>query len=284
MQHQQQIKTLFAEPYIGEFGWELFCYQGFLRKLAQHYSRTIVICRTSHDPIYNDFASDILYFDPEGEETDMWKNHSESGNIDFLKTFEFEKAFSSITLIRNYLYQSRWWTQEDWRKRQIFIEYNYSFLWNTGYDILLHIRNTQKCNSGFRNWPEEHAQKFVEQMTIRNYSIACVGKKEAALHIPGTEDLRDLPLSQLMGLMNHSGVIVGPQSGPTHLATLCRLPQMCWQTCHEHSDRVKYKWNPFNIDVETLPSSQYYWRKRQMWLPPVTKIIEKTEDVLNRKK
>ena len=36
-------KILLAGPWVGEFGWELFCWQGFLRKLSKQYDKVITI-------------------------------------------------------------------------------------------------------------------------------------------------------------------------------------------------------------------------------------------------
>ncbi len=35
-------KLLLAGPWVGEFGWELFCWQGHLRRISKNYNKTIV--------------------------------------------------------------------------------------------------------------------------------------------------------------------------------------------------------------------------------------------------
>ena len=36
-------KTLIAGPWVGEFGWELFAWHGYVRTLAKQYDRIIII-------------------------------------------------------------------------------------------------------------------------------------------------------------------------------------------------------------------------------------------------
>ncbi len=62
------MKTLLAGPWIGEFGWELFGWQGCIRILAKKYDEVIVIGRTGHDFLYGDFADIYIDFDPKGWE------------------------------------------------------------------------------------------------------------------------------------------------------------------------------------------------------------------------
>ena len=48
--------------------------------------------------------------------------------------------------------------------------------------------------------------------------------------------------------MNKSKLIVGPSSGPMHMASLCGLKHLVWSTEY---NRVRYErdWNPFKTEV-----------------------------------
>lgn len=48
--------NLIAGPFLGELGWELFCWQGRLRRLAKRYDDVCVMCRPGHEVFYRDFA------------------------------------------------------------------------------------------------------------------------------------------------------------------------------------------------------------------------------------
>ena len=58
------MKRLIVGPWSGEFGWELFAWQAYIRSLSEHYEKTTVICRPLSHAIYADFADEYMYFDP----------------------------------------------------------------------------------------------------------------------------------------------------------------------------------------------------------------------------
>lgn len=277
---KDEQKTFFAGPWIGEFGWELFCWHGFLRKLAERYNRVIVACRTGHDLLYRDFATDIINYDPEHEETDMWMNRREPNQHGFHRYYT--DSLPRVTIVHHDTYRTRWWADEGWRERQDFVSFGIQD-GTPGYDVLMIVRETAKCNTAFRNWPREHATQFAKRMMSMGYTVACVGKVGSAAHIHGTMDCRNLPLDKLARIMANSRVIVGPQSGPIHFGSLCLLPQVCWQTKPEHAIRTQEHWNPFEVPVLTIPSNISYWKKRVMWLPSVEQIVQLTLKMLHRK-
>jgi hypothetical protein len=276
----KQEKTLFAGPWIGEFAWEIFCWHGFLRKLAKRYDRVIVACRTGHDLLYRDFADDIINYDPEHNETDMWKNRREPNQHNFHRYYT--DGLQRVTVVHHDTYRARWWVDEAWNARQNFVSFGEAD-GTPRFDVLMIVRNTAKCNTTFRNWPKEHATQFANRMRSMGYRVGCVGTSDAALHIHGTTDYRDLPLDKLAQIMANSRVIVGPQSGPIHFGSLCLLPQVCWQTKPEHATRTQEHWNPFKVPVLTIPSDISYWKKRKLWLPSVEVIVQTTLRMLHRK-
>ena len=58
--------TLFAGPWVGEFGWELMSWQGMVRKLAPRYKRVIISCRPESQALYQDFATDFVVHQARG--------------------------------------------------------------------------------------------------------------------------------------------------------------------------------------------------------------------------
>jgi hypothetical protein len=293
------MKTVIAGPWIGEFGWELFCWQGFLRRYAKQFDRTIVVCRTGHDVLYDDFAHTIMHFDPLYEETDMWHNRK-GPRRKAEDLFTFGDHHGELTFVRGDRYTARWWATrsgnvpdghggwktehvqgEHWSLRQDLRKLGSGYNMQLGFTVLMIVRNTHKCDTGFRNWPRTHATDFANSMVARGHTVACVGKSESSAHIAGTVDLRDIPLVELADVMRNSKVIVGPQCGPTHFATLCELPQVCWQTCKEHARRVSVAWNPYETQVETLcAGNDSYWKNRNLWVPTLDYTIERTLSVI----
>ena len=280
---KRQTKILFTEPWIGELGWQLFCWQGFIRKLAQKYDRTIVACRTGEDLLYDDFADDIVHYNPEFEETDMCNNRKEPKSR--VRNFceDRTRDMRHVKILPNDAYPGRWWLNEEWRKRQLFVSFGRHHDIAQGFDVLMIVRKTAKCNTAFRDWPREHAQEFTNHMCYLGLSVACVGKSDSATCTVGAVDLRDLSLDKLSQVMARSRVIVGPQSGPIHFGSLCLLPQVSWQTCPEHATRTVTHWNPFGVPSEVMPTKDdFYWRHRRMWLPPVSDIVEKTLSLVDK--
>ena len=49
------MSTLFAGPFIGEFGMELFTWQGHIRELSKKFDKTIVSSRPMYKFLYKDF-------------------------------------------------------------------------------------------------------------------------------------------------------------------------------------------------------------------------------------
>ena len=87
MQRFGQI--LLAGPWVGEFGWELMGWQARLRFLSKT-SDVIVACQMGHESLYQDFAKDIVYFDPPQGSPNMWTRTNL--NLDFQKFWSDNNA------------------------------------------------------------------------------------------------------------------------------------------------------------------------------------------------
>ena len=62
-------------PWVGEFGWELFSWQGYCRAISKKYEKVIVISRPGNNFLYSDFCDIYLPFEP-AEGTADWHMHS----------------------------------------------------------------------------------------------------------------------------------------------------------------------------------------------------------------
>ena len=65
-------KLLIAGPWLGEFGWELFAWHGYVRTLAEHFDETICIARKNSNHLYVDFADKVLEYDSNAGIPDMF--------------------------------------------------------------------------------------------------------------------------------------------------------------------------------------------------------------------
>ena len=76
-------KHLLAGPWVGEFGWELFAWQAYIRSLSRHYDKTTIICRPTSHSIYTDFADNFMYYSPDKGQADSFMH-----GLNFLKQLE----------------------------------------------------------------------------------------------------------------------------------------------------------------------------------------------------
>lgn len=255
------MKTLYASCWVGEFGWELFCWQGYLRKLSKQYEKTIVACKEGHEILYKDFAQTL----PQKiscEDCNMWmcKGYKEPS---------FEAIFN-----QNLSKNDRWISSRDFPvlrydhththyNKKVFAKFfeqefiQYGTKSQKQYDVIIHARNknnrvNNNVSSDYRNWPLSNWNQLLPH--LEGKSVACIGTKDSAMYVTG-DDLRGISLEYLCNVLANSSVAVGPSSGPMHLAALCNCPHVLWfGEPYDASNKVRYKkdWNPFNTKVEII--------------------------------
>ena len=254
-------KTLIAGPWVGELGWELFCWQGYVRRLSKEYDKTIVISRLGHKFLYDDFADVYKEFNAPASMANMWLgeiNQNELGKmiggIEYTKhLLPFNIGFgidANTTAILNNTFN-----------QQDFIKYKSNTL-DKNLDILIHARN--KVVGSNRNWDKYNWQLLVD-MLLKDYSIGVIGTDEA-FTLNGCMDLRNLPIEDLVSVINRTKLVVGQSSGPLHLASLCGTPHFVWS---DETNRKRYAehWNPFKTPV--------HFYSEMGWNPTVNYIYNK---------
>ena len=111
---------------------------------------------------------------------------------------------------------------------------------------------------------------MLELLTKNGERVACIGTKKSSGHIDGTDDLRDIPMDKLIGVLSNSRCCFGPSSGPMHLASLCGTPHVVWSIMYNHIRYTK-NWNPHNTPVlflgehEWHPEPEYVYEKFKTW-------------------
>ena len=63
---------LIAGPFLGEFGWELMQWQGYIRQLSKFYKHVIVYGRPSSAFLYKDFVSEFIEMNISSWDTDAY--------------------------------------------------------------------------------------------------------------------------------------------------------------------------------------------------------------------
>ena len=255
-------KGLICGPWIGEFGWELFSWQSFCRSASSRFDYTVVIGRTGHDYLYEDFCDKYYSSDPPPEGVaESYKNSAvRSINepqfvIRDLADIKGEEAVTKMTWtwlqpekIGNPPYDHPHATVEI--PGIGLVKPNYALYRGSldssdeMVDIVIHARN-RKIRS-HENWSVEKWTELVSTLGD-NVSVGCIGTLGGAFLIEGARDYRGIPLKKATGLLRHAKCIVGPSSGPMHLASLSGCPQVWWtDNPNKNFPRYTYMWNPFN--------------------------------------
>ncbi len=233
-------ETLLVGPYVGEFGWELFCWQGIARKFSKEFKRVVVVGRPGNKKLYEDFCDEYIEFDPESWNTDG--RFCPDGKVFNPATVQHNRHLpGTIDIGYAYLGESKDWTGHF--TNQEFVKYT-SDTCDRGYDILFHCRN--KATGSDRNWSKDQWVQLRDCLSD-DLSVACIGNDQA-FKLDGCADERSIPLEDLVSVMGNSKLIAGPSSGPMHLASLCGLKHLVWSTDFNYN-RYTRDWNPFNTDV-----------------------------------
>ena len=241
-------KTLVAGPWVGEFGYELFRWQGYIRKQAEDYDQVIVSSRPGHEILYADFSDRYI---PHAADLNPCEGLFNGTAKDIIALTE--KTFAGIP------YTTAIHPKRIKEEPQTFVPYGKDRALDG--TILIHARAIKVAHDSLmplghkyqkesRNWSCDKWTKLVETLCMY-WNVSSIGDPTASWHIPNTEDWRGISLADLADRMACAEFIVGPSSGPIHFATLCKCPQVVWGSPHLE-DRYKTDWNPFQTPVEFL--------------------------------
>ena len=262
---------LIAGPWVGEFGWELFAWQAYVRAMSRHYDKTIVICRFSSRGLYEDFATEFI----------------DTGPLEGLADSFFMHGVDTPTLLRAKLQPHREFLTSGttvltprriglppftpctdpayFGERQITPEYiTFGEVGNGSYDYVLHIRNRKLREED--NWSLESWRNLVQLLKDGGNKVACIGTKDEASWVEGTTDLRCAPLNTVFSVLGGAKCAFGPSSGPMHLASLCGTPHVVWSK-EGNRERYQHTWNPLQTPVLFL--------SKHSWHPPADYVFEK---------
>lgn len=263
-------KILLAGPWIGEFGWELCCWQGYIRRLSKEYKKTIVVSKAGHEFLYKDFCDEFHTIDlPQKSNSDGWScdGIDEKYLLSQISGIEYDYRLPAKNIGFSINLDGKLGVENPEFYKQDFIKFNSNII--TEYvDILIHPRNRNV--GSYRNWSLIEWQLLVERLLLK-YSVGIIGNDEA-FQIEGAKDFRNIPIEKTVALMNHSRLVVGQSSGPMHLASLCGTPHLVWSD-EFNRDRYENFWNPLKTPV--------YFCSEMGWNPSVNFIYEKIINILN---
>lgn len=241
------MKKLFIGPFVGDFTHELYAWQSFARFKAKDYDHVVVSTKPIYEFLYKDFANKFDGFDLGVYNSDLYKiiNMTELMEQEIFDRIQWYKndGYDIMTpnLSNNILKTSN----------QEFIKYG-STIKGNGYDVIMHARNFNIPNSEdkkIKDWDIYKWSMLVRKLVNNGYSVASIGLSGYATHIERTNNLLDINLENLTNILYNAKCIVGPSSGPLHLASLCGCPQIVWSE-KQNKNRYLKEWNPFQTEVK----------------------------------
>ena len=254
--------TLFIGPWFGELGHEIM-FVGMARHAAKDYPRVIACSRPASAPLYKDFVHEFVPHDVECEGVIAGATAATRPSAKLVVRYVPSAAERFVP--REYHGQ----TPTLWHS---YGRHNKAYAGA----VVIHARNRPHCPE--RNWSQRNWNKLARQMFREGVAerVICIGLREHALTVEGAKDMRDAPLNTQMDVLASAKFIIGPSSGPMHLATLCRgkrklgCPQLVWcGGAATERDRTyrRYvsEWNPFG----TLAHAHRYGS----WQPTVEIVL-----------
>jgi len=250
---------LLAGPFIGELGWELFCWQGRLRWLADHVYRSVyVLSRPGSQFLYEDFAEGVNTQPPGLQQSYL------------LHDLDVAPANKSLT------HYDPTWSPEELSymhfDRQRFVRLGGEPLDGVGtIDVLIHAR--ARKHRARENCPPEWWLEVADRLRRDGYRIACCGLPGSSFNVAveDGEDYTGIPLERLATVMRrHCRLMLGTSSGPMHLASLCGLDQVVISS-PKNEPRYTRDWNPFGTDSRLAPGG---------WRPTVDAVVREVRERL----
>ena len=273
------MSTLYAGPYCGEFGFEIMTWQANVRARAEQFDRVIVGCHDSSQGLYRDFASGFFSVPYE-------PNTSGSGRVG-KGEYDLKRQFERLVV-----------TGGSWMQGEVldprhgkFIKYG-TAMWEARHraDVVIHARHMRKgAPKDYnlrRSAPQEWWDELVAKLMDITGDVCAIGLSECSLCPRGAVDLRGVSLEAVMRVLSNRKVIIGPSSGPIHLAALCDCPQVVWTNPERKlgydrrsvRERLEKYWNPFKVQVEIIPVEES--GKEWYWMPDQDEVLQRTEAVL----
>jgi hypothetical protein len=254
-----KVKILLAGPWLGEFGWECAVWAPLIRRHSHKFDKTVIVCRSGHGYLYEDFAGAVIDYDKKGL-SDRWLFNGKK--VDMPQNIA--AMYPDATLCRPRQGKCMEWPRE---------YYPYGTGQGEKYDIVIHARAETKHGQKCWNYPIKSFLEVLNILGIDAGRCASIGSVSGASYVPGTKDLRGIPLNRLAAVLSNSGVCVSPSSGPEHFAHICRCKTVVitsneWQKSvgGTNKDRYYKLWRAWDTPVKVLDNDN--------WLPSPEKVAK----------
>ena len=238
----------FAGPWVGEFGWELCCWQAWLRGRARRGDRIIACSRPGHEALYEDFAIDFVPFVPPPGEANGYSREGVTADS-FRHLVPKGAGWLNPSAGVGHILKGGCPYVPD----QTYIRFGQDVT-AMEFEVIMHARDRRGPTKSPRNWYTESWSDLVRLLPPQ-WRVAWIGSREESIALKGV-DLRGMPLLGLMNRLRAAHLVVGPSSGPIHLAALCGVSHVVWSG--NRRDRIRYRelWNPFEAKHKLLAGWQ----------------------------
>lgn len=261
-------KKLVAGPFCGEFGWALMSFQAFVRKAAVGYDEVIVCSHEGTEALYKDFAHKFIPHRLAGLKDCLNATNLDMQSLRNIKAYLRTLGGDSFHPTKLIPVEHQHFIPFGSKERGKRLGYNF--------DMVIHARKPIGKHPG-HSWPLQHWNTLVK--LLGKYRIAAVGTEA---YLPEeTVDMRSAGLQDAVDLIAATKLMLGPSSGPMHLASLCKTEHIVWTDNKVYSavgctNRARYEsfWNPFKTPCTIIDSHG--------WMPPPELVHQVVEERLSK--
>lgn len=260
------MKTLVGHPYLGECGWFFALWQSHLRYCAKRNDKAYMFVPEGWECFVEDFA-EVMPIRVHGGKADR---HYRIGDYEIEYLVKDSEKLLELEGAEHVLPEKK--ELQNPRIHHIYIRFGKA---NDALrtDIVVHPRNDPRdIVGGNRNWSAERWKELLGLLRKDGYLIACIGHPEAAhptsaivpkpliggMQMP-VIDRQTSTFKWLANILASTRLVVGPSSGPMHLASMCGTPHLIWTDKNiwnlgmnrkgRNRQRYKSAWNPFGTRV-----------------------------------
>lgn len=246
------MKRLYFGPWCGELGWEVMWAIPVVRKIARDFDHTTVCGPEGHGCLW-DFAHEYI-----GVATDGGTCYHRGELLEAPPVPP--KGAVVVTpdvLWKRFGRRERAWlagkgqspAPKEWRQHNP----PPAMFYQT--DVMLALRGPKE-GAPWKEWPRESADVLAAALSARYPRVTAIGGMDN-YRPESVGDFRGAPIDALCTRM-HGAIVVGPSSGPLHMAALCGASRIVTWFAGPDCMRSRYEtqWNPFGVPVAYICSGR----------------------------
>lgn len=256
----------YVSPFWGEFGWEIAMWIPWLRhRRAQcQGDHFVVVCNPGMEHLYEDFATEVV----PAPSPEALRSDCESAWVSGVR--QQRKDYMRVTL-----HAIRALNMDP---KKLIIPDDMEYEWPAqacprliGKSIKAYgefTRLVDREGIGFharacvhkqpeRNWLEG-LNEVVEGLREAGHPVYAIGSPGQSICPLGAVDMRGKRMEAVTELLSGLRCVIGPSSGPLHLANMCRTRVFWWSGNKKDVGRYAGHWNYFSVKNQQLSKKWNY--------------------------